>query len=396
MPRRRRAKLKGYLGSTNAQIRLGIYYANREGVEYDEAKATGWFRRAAEGGNVEAQVVLANRTLQGVGVERDPVAAAAWFRRAADSGLGRRPGAARHAAGRGSRCRAQRRGGAALPESGRRAGAPRRHAHARLHLLEWPRGRKGREGRSRIGFARRRRPACRGPRSCSRASFGRQRRSRATTPSRCAGIRRLRTRAPPVAQNQVGLAYLTGNGRREESRQAFEWFSKAAEKGDVLAAAESGPPVRRGHWRAAGSEARGRMESARGRSGEWRRRSSTSATATFMGSASKRTRPRACAGSSARRSRSWHGSADPGARVPARTRRREGRGARVDVVRGLGRKGDEDAAGLIADLGKSIGKAKEDEARQLAQAWRESHAAREHSPGKHWEAHAAEAPATSQ
>ena len=59
-------------------------------------------------------------------------------------------------------------------------------------------------------------------------------------------------------------------------------------------------------------------------------------------------------------------------------------------------KGDEDAVGLIADLGKSLGKAKEEEARQLAQAWRESHAGRAHRPGRRWEAHAAEAPATSQ
>ena len=59
-----------------------------------------------------------------------------------------------------------------------------------------------------------------------------------------------------------------------------------------------------------------------------------------------------------------------------------GQGVAKDEVRALmwfelaAESGEKDSAGLLADLHKEIGKAKADEARQLAQAWRESHAAR--------------------
>ncbi len=44
-----------------------------------------WYRKAAEGGDVAAQKMLAWRQLEGNGVPKDP-AAAAWYRCAADAG----------------------------------------------------------------------------------------------------------------------------------------------------------------------------------------------------------------------------------------------------------------------------------------------------------------------
>ncbi len=79
-------RIKGYLGSAGAQIRLGYLYGTGEGVERDDAAATKWYRRAAEQGHPSAQVAVGNRYLQGLGVEQDAATAASWFQRAADQG----------------------------------------------------------------------------------------------------------------------------------------------------------------------------------------------------------------------------------------------------------------------------------------------------------------------
>jgi len=63
------ARIKGYLGSSDAQLRLGYLYGTGEGgVERDDSASTRWYRRAAEQGHSGAQIAVGNRYLQGVGV----------------------------------------------------------------------------------------------------------------------------------------------------------------------------------------------------------------------------------------------------------------------------------------------------------------------------------------
>jgi hypothetical protein len=45
-------------GHAAAQVNLGLMYANREGVEQDDAEAARWIRNAADQGHVGAQLNL--------------------------------------------------------------------------------------------------------------------------------------------------------------------------------------------------------------------------------------------------------------------------------------------------------------------------------------------------
>jgi TPR repeat protein len=52
----------------------------------DYSQAAGWFRKAAEKGNVEAEVHLADLYRDGRGVTRDMTQAITWYRKAAETG----------------------------------------------------------------------------------------------------------------------------------------------------------------------------------------------------------------------------------------------------------------------------------------------------------------------
>jgi Sel1 repeat len=52
----------------------------------DDAKATQWYRQAAEGGDAQAQLLLAQALRKGQGLPRDPEEALRWARAAADKG----------------------------------------------------------------------------------------------------------------------------------------------------------------------------------------------------------------------------------------------------------------------------------------------------------------------
>ena len=62
-------------------------YARGQGVAPDEAEATVWMRRAAEGGNPEAQSDLASRLAIGKGVPKDDAEAMKWYEQAAERGI---------------------------------------------------------------------------------------------------------------------------------------------------------------------------------------------------------------------------------------------------------------------------------------------------------------------
>jgi TPR repeat protein len=74
-------------GNADAQANLGRLYDNGIGVPRDPAEAVKWFRRAAEQGNTDAQCELGDIYYEGKNnVAKDPVEATKWFRMAAEQG----------------------------------------------------------------------------------------------------------------------------------------------------------------------------------------------------------------------------------------------------------------------------------------------------------------------
>lgn len=73
-------------GDASAQDRLGIMYANGEGVPKDEQQAAFWFRKAAEQGNEHAQFMLALWYAQGIGVAQDEEQSLFWIRKLVGDG----------------------------------------------------------------------------------------------------------------------------------------------------------------------------------------------------------------------------------------------------------------------------------------------------------------------
>ena len=64
----------------------GYYYMNGVGVAVDAAAGVAWYSRAAEAGEVAAQLNLGCCYRDGEGVAVDAAAAVKWFTRAADAG----------------------------------------------------------------------------------------------------------------------------------------------------------------------------------------------------------------------------------------------------------------------------------------------------------------------
>lgn len=75
-------------GHTTAQTTLGWLHANGYGVEQDDERARTWYRRAAESGDVKAQYTLGTIYRFGqLGAEKDGAQAVQWYLKAADQGL---------------------------------------------------------------------------------------------------------------------------------------------------------------------------------------------------------------------------------------------------------------------------------------------------------------------
>ena len=86
-PNMTKIKADAEAGSADAQGYLAYCYLNGQGVEKNDAESVKWFLRAAEGGNVLAQVNLGILHMKGVkGAAKDDAGAVAWFRKAAESG----------------------------------------------------------------------------------------------------------------------------------------------------------------------------------------------------------------------------------------------------------------------------------------------------------------------
>ncbi len=73
------------LGNMEAQIRLAECYRDGKGVTRDLTQAAAWYRKAAEQGNPSAQATLGSLYSMGQGVSRDDVEAFFWFDLAASA-----------------------------------------------------------------------------------------------------------------------------------------------------------------------------------------------------------------------------------------------------------------------------------------------------------------------
>ncbi len=73
-------------GDPNAQMMLGTMYANGKGVPRDLKEAANWYQKAAEAGNSSAQMLLGSCYAYGNGVIKDAFKAVDYFRKAALAG----------------------------------------------------------------------------------------------------------------------------------------------------------------------------------------------------------------------------------------------------------------------------------------------------------------------
>jgi hypothetical protein len=83
-------------GISEGQVLLGMCYLDGIGVPQDRAMGALWYRRAAEQGFIEAQKRLAECYRGGVGVPRDLEQAENWLRKAAEQELAALRKAAEH------------------------------------------------------------------------------------------------------------------------------------------------------------------------------------------------------------------------------------------------------------------------------------------------------------
>lgn len=73
-------------GDADAQLLLGNMYAAGTGVAKDDVEAVQWYRKAADQGNAAAQNNLGRMYEDGRGVAKDDSQAVQWYRKAADQG----------------------------------------------------------------------------------------------------------------------------------------------------------------------------------------------------------------------------------------------------------------------------------------------------------------------
>jgi TPR repeat protein len=73
-------------GDVKAQLSLGSSYYFGKGVFQDFAEAMKWYRKAADQGEAKAQYNLGDMYANGTGVVRDYTEAVKWYRKAADQG----------------------------------------------------------------------------------------------------------------------------------------------------------------------------------------------------------------------------------------------------------------------------------------------------------------------
>jgi uncharacterized protein len=74
-------------GDADAQVNLGVMYANGRGVPQDYAAAVSWYRKEAAQGDAQGQTELGLMYHLGRGVPQDYAAAVSWYGKAAEQGV---------------------------------------------------------------------------------------------------------------------------------------------------------------------------------------------------------------------------------------------------------------------------------------------------------------------
>ena len=80
----RRFRRAAEQGNVTAQLELGLLYDKGTGVPQDHKEAARWYRMAAENGDATAQFNLGLLFFKGEGVRQDDQEAVHWFRQAAE------------------------------------------------------------------------------------------------------------------------------------------------------------------------------------------------------------------------------------------------------------------------------------------------------------------------
>ena len=78
-----------YLQATalpEAETHIGDLYGRGQGVKEDDAQAEAWYRKAAQGGSIMADIRLGYMYVMGIRVKQDYQQALQWYRKAADVG----------------------------------------------------------------------------------------------------------------------------------------------------------------------------------------------------------------------------------------------------------------------------------------------------------------------
>lgn len=73
-------------GKTDAQVLLGNAYLTGTGISKDQGEAVKWWRKAAESGNADGQALLGQAYYEGISVEKDKAEGISWLRKAAENG----------------------------------------------------------------------------------------------------------------------------------------------------------------------------------------------------------------------------------------------------------------------------------------------------------------------
>ena len=73
-------------GDVEAQLKLGFMYDQGIGVPEDDAEAVRWYQMAAEQGHARAQSNLGFMYDRGIGVPEDDAEAVRWYQMAAEQG----------------------------------------------------------------------------------------------------------------------------------------------------------------------------------------------------------------------------------------------------------------------------------------------------------------------
>ena len=221
-------KAKAETGDRVAQFNLGNCYTDGEGVARDFVQAVSWYRKAAEQGYAEAQVQLGYCYARYQGVTKDEVEAVAWYRKSAEQGLANAQYILANGYYNGE--------GVAKDEIEAYAYynlARMTHKDARKNLAILEK----KISRDEIASGQQRTKQLQKEIEAKRAGklaglvYLPSSVSAGMTPKEVEGYKAKAETGDRVAQYNLGLCYIFGDGVAKDQVQAVSWYRKAAEQG---------------------------------------------------------------------------------------------------------------------------------------------------------------------